>query len=216
MNHHGIWSCYWYYLNDLLLLISSQRLELWDDIKMQVWMVWRGFGPWIWRELRLRAKGFNHTMFRAQAYSPKTKCCQQGVPRNSLKWKSLNLSALNTNFRLCIKSLYGACLFKNPTGITRNGCTLASSPSFLDQLRIVHNFKTIRERAVYEHPDSHAAGLQEALDEETAHAMQGDASSILQLARDIQTYAPRCVEVAEVPRTSCFWCVFSTPSLCKL
>ena len=152
----------------------------------------------------MRAKGFNHTMFRAQAYSPKTKCCQQGVPRNSLKWKSLNLSALNTNFRLCIKSLYGACLFKNPTGITRNGCTLASSPSFLDQLRIVHNFKTIRERAVYEHPDSHAAGLQEALDEETAHAMQGDASSILQLARDIQTYAPRCVEVAEVPRTSCF------------
>ena len=88
--------------------------------------------------------------------------------------------------------------------ITRNGCTLASSPSFLDQLRIVQKFKTIREYAVYEHPDSHAAGLQEALDEETAHAMQGDASSILQLARDIQTYAPRCVEVAEVPRTSCF------------
>ena len=145
----------------------------------------------------MRAKGFNHTMFRAQAYSPKTKCCQQGVPRNSLKWKSLNLSALNTNSRLCIKSLYGACLFKNPTGITRNGCTLASSPSFLDQLRIVQNFKTIREIALY-------AGLQEALDEEAAHAMQGDASSILQLARDIQTYAPRCVEVAEVPRTSCF------------
>jgi hypothetical protein len=46
--------------------------------------------------------------------------------------------------------------------------------------------------------------LQEALDAETARAMQGDASSILQLARDIQTYAPRCVEVAEVPRTSCF------------
>ena len=67
----------------------------------------------------------------------------------------------------------------------------------LDQLRIVQNFKTIREIALY-------AGLQEALDEEAAHAMQGDASSILQLARDIQTYAPRCVEVAEVPRTSCF------------
>ena len=46
--------------------------------------------------------------------------------------------------------------------------------------------------------------MQEALDAETARAMQGDASSILQLAREIQTYAPRCMEVAEAPRTSCF------------
>jgi len=69
----------------------------------------------------------------------------------------------------------------------------------LDQLRIVQKFKTIREFAVYAHPDSDAAGLQEALDEETAHAMQGDVSNILQLAREIQTYAPRCMEVAEVP-----------------
>ena len=96
--------------------------------------------------------------------------------------------------------------------ITRNGCTLASSPSFLDQLRIVQKFKTIREYAVYEHPDSDAAGLQEALDAETARAMQGDASSILQLAREIQTYAPRCMEVAEAPRTSCFpECVARVP-----
>ena len=40
----------------------------------------------------------------------------------------------------------------------------------------------------------------EALDEETVQAMQGDASRILQLAREIQTHAPRYVEGAEAPR----------------
>ena len=66
-------------------------------------------------------------------------------------------------------------------------------PSFPDQLRIVQEFKFIRELALYER--------QEALDEEAAHAMQSDACSILQIAKGIQKYAPRCMEVAEAPWT---------------
>ena len=88
----------------------------------------------------------------AQAYSPKTKCCQQVGSRHSFKWKSIGV------------------------------------PSFPDQLRIVQEFKTIRELAVQDH-------------EEAAHAMQSDASSILQIAKGIQKYAPRCMEVAEAPWT---------------
>ena len=68
--------------------------------------------------------------------------------------------------------------------------------------RIVLNFKAIQHRALRLRP--------EALDEETAHAIQSDASSILQRAREIQTYAQRCMEVAEVPGCHvfiCFWYV---------
>ena len=59
----------------------------------------------------------------------------------------------------------------------------------------MQKFKTIRDCAVHERP--YAADLQEALDEDTAYTMQSDASRILQLAIEIQTYA-----VTEAPGMS--------------
>ena len=58
----------------------------------------------------------------------------------------------------------------------------------------MQKFKTIRDCAVHERP--YAADL-EALDEDTAYTMQSDASRILQLAIEIQTYA-----VTEAPEMS--------------